>query len=171
MVSLIIKALYFFLPAYIANMAPVLFKKLPLLEIPIWEKKLGKNKTWRGVLVAVLVGLVVFALQKLLYMSGLRSWALIDYADFSILFGAALGFGAIVGDAVKSYYKRKAGIKPGKPWWGFDQLDFVFGGLTAGFIFYVPRVEVVVILIVFSPVLHVLTNRIGYYLGLRKVKS
>lgn len=171
MVWLIIKALYFFLPAYIANMAPVLFRKLPFLDIPIWKNKLGDHKTWRGVVVATLMGVIVFAFQKLLYNSGLQSWALIDYNDFSILLGGALGLGAIIGDAVKSFYKRKAGIKPGKPWWGFDQLDFVVGGILSGFFFYVPDVAVVTILIVVSPILHVSANRIGYWLKIRKVKS
>jgi CDP-2,3-bis-(O-geranylgeranyl)-sn-glycerol synthase len=170
MVSIIIKSLYFFLPAYFANMAPVLFKKLPFLDISISEKLFGKNKTWRGIFVAVVVGYLTFVLQKIAYSEGFTSWALIDYSDFTVLFGAALGLGAIVGDLVKSYYKRKAGIAPGTPWWGFDQLDFVFGGIAASFIFYVPRVEVVTILIVFSPVLHMLVNRIGYFLKIRKAK-
>jgi CDP-2,3-bis-(O-geranylgeranyl)-sn-glycerol synthase len=171
MVWLIVKALYFFLPAYFANMAPVLFKKLPFLEIPIWENKLGKNKTWRGLVIATLMGVIIFSIQKLLHNSGLQSWAIIDYNDFSIFMGGALGLGAIIGDAVKSYYKRKAEIPPGKPWWGFDQLDFVFGGIIGGAFFYVPRVEIVTILIIFSPILHVLTNRIGYWLKIRDVKN
>ena len=99
-VDVILKALYFFLPAYIANMAPVLFKRLPFLDKPIWENKLGRNKTWRGFIVAVLIGGVVFWLQKIAYISGFKNLALIDYADFSILLGLLLGAGAIIGDLV-----------------------------------------------------------------------
>ena len=32
--------------------------------------------------------------------------SLIDYSDFSLLLGFLLGFGAILGDLVKSYFKR-----------------------------------------------------------------
>ncbi|MBI4152466.1 CDP-archaeol synthase [Candidatus Woesearchaeota archaeon] len=168
--SIILQALYYFLPAYIANMAPVLFKNVPFLVMPIWEKKLGKNKTWRGVAAAVLCGIVVFWLQKIAYTAGFTALAIIDYADFSILLGFLLGFGAIIGDAVKSYYKRKAGIEPGERWLGFDQLDFVVGGLIFSFLLYVPPIEVVVVLFLATPFLHIATNHLGYWLGLRKVR-
>lgn len=151
-------------------MAPVLFQKLPFLDKPVWEAKLGKNKTWRGIVVASICGMLVFWLQKIAYTSGFTSLAIIDYSDFSIVLGFLLGFGAIFGDAVKSYYKRKAGIRPGERWLGFDQLDFVIGGLAFSFLVYVPRAEVVVVLFLATPFLHMLTNHIGYWLGMRKVK-
>ncbi len=169
-ISIILQSLYYFLPAYIANMAPVLFQKLPFLDKPIWEKKLGKNKTWRGVVVAALCGVIVFWLQKMAYNFGFTSLAIIDYNDFSVLMGLLLGLGAIVGDSVKSYYKRKAEIQPGMPWPGFDQLDFVVGGLAFSFLLYVPPVEVIVVLFLATPLLHIATNHIGYWLGMRKVK-
>lgn len=168
--SIILQSLYYFLPAYIANMSPVLFQKLPFLNKPIWEAKLGKNKTWRGVVVASLCGMFVFWLQKIVYASGFTSLAIIDYEDFSVLLGFLLGFGAIFGDAIKSYYKRKAGIKPGECWLGFDQLDFVVGGLVFSFFVYVPQVETVVILFLATPLLHIAANHIGYWLGMRKTK-
>lgn len=165
---LIIKSLYFFLPAYVANMAPVLFKWIPWLNKPVHERLLGTNKTWRGIIVATIMGTIVFALQKCAYAAGFTSWALIDYSGFSILLGALLGFGAIAGDAIESYYKRKQGIPPGQPWIPWDQLDFVFGGIVMGFFFYVPPAEVVLVLVVISPILHIATNYIGYLLGIRK---
>ncbi|NQV91129.1 CDP-archaeol synthase, partial [Candidatus Woesearchaeota archaeon] len=162
--------LYFFLPAYFANMAPIFVKKIPFLNIPIWEKKLGTHKTWRGVVSAVVFGGLVFWLQKVAYVAGFRSFAVIDYNDFSILLGVLLGFGAIFGDAVKSYYKRKAKIKEGQPWPVFDQIDFVVGGLVFSWFVFVPPVEVALVLIVLSPILHILISYSGYLLGLRKVK-
>ena len=116
----ILSCLYFFLPAYVANMAPVFAKKLPFLGIPIHAKLFGKNKTWRGIIVAVLSGGLVFWIQKLLYNSGFVTFSIIDYADFSLLLGFLLGAGAILGDLVKSYYKRKAEIPPGESWAGFS---------------------------------------------------
>ena len=104
------------------------------------------------------------------YNFGFTSLAIIDYNDFSVLMGLLLGLGAIVGDSVKSYYKRKAEIQPGMPWPGFDQLDFVVGGLAFSFLLYVPPVEVIVVLFLATPLLHIATNHIGYWLGMRKVK-
>ena len=170
MFTLILKALYFFLPAYFANMAPVLLKKIPFGAKPIWEKRLGRNKTWRGLVVATIMGGSVFGLQKVAYVMGFRSLAVIDYSDFSVWLGLLLGFGAIFGDAVKSYYKRKADIKEGTPWPVFDQIDFVVGGLVISWFVYVPPAEVVLIILLLSPVLHVVVNYFGYLIGIKKNK-
>lgn len=167
---LILQSLYFFLPAYLANMAPPLFKWLPFLNRPIHEKRLGAHKTWRGVIVATLIGTLVFVLQKWAYSLGFTQLALIDYSGFSIILGTLLGFGAILGDAIKSYYKRKMNISPGEPWLVYDQLDFVIGGLLLGMFFYVPQAEVVLILLIISPLLHLLFNYFGYLLGVNKNK-
>ncbi len=165
---LILKSLYFFLPAYLANMAPVLTKKVPFLNKPIWESKLGKNKTWRGVVMAVLTGTIVFAIQKYAYQQGFTSLALIDYDGFSILLGTLLGGGVILGDAVESYFKRKKNIPPGERWIPWDQLDFVLGGLALGCFLYVPAVEVVLIIVLISPLLHIAFNHLGYFLKINK---
>lgn len=167
---IVLDSLYFFLPAYIANMSPVLFRKLPIANKIINAKVFGKNKTWRGVLIASIMGTLVFYLQKIAYISGFTKFALIDYSDFSLTLGFLLGLGAITGDLVKSYYKRKAKIEPGKPWPFWDQEDFVFGALILSFFVYVPPAEVAAVLMLASPLLHVAANYLGYLLGIRKVK-
>jgi CDP-2,3-bis-(O-geranylgeranyl)-sn-glycerol synthase len=167
---IVISSLYFFLPAYLANMFPSLAKNVPFLRFPVWEKKLGKNKTWRGVFIATLTGGLVFWLQKLVYAKGFTAWAIIDYSGFSIVLGFLMGFGAIFGDLVESYYKRKIGIAPGKPWMPFDQLDFVIGALVLSFFIYVPPVSIVLILIIASPLLHLIFNRFGYWLKIQQNK-
>ena len=168
--EMIIQALYFFLPAYVANMMPVFLMKVPILDVAVSKKYFGKNKSWRGVVGAIFAGGVVFWIQKLLFVNGFTEWAIIDYADYSILLGVLLGLGAILGDLVESYYKRKAGIAPGKPWFPFDQLDFVFGGITLSFFVYVPPARFIVVLFVITPLLHIMTNHVGYWLKLRDVK-
>jgi CDP-2,3-bis-(O-geranylgeranyl)-sn-glycerol synthase len=170
MFELILKSLYFFLPVYFANMAPVLFKWIPFASKPIYEKWFGKNKTWRGLIVATIIGTIVFLLQKLVYNMGFTSFALIDYNGFPFLLGALMGLGAILGDLVESYYKRKNDILPGKSWIPWDQLDFVIGGLVLTLFFYVPKINVIVILLLISPLLHVAFSYLGYLLKLKKDK-
>ena len=167
---MILESLYFFLPGYIANMAPVLLRRIPFGSKPIHEKSFGSHKTWRGLVVAVLVGGLVFWLQQWLYNAGFQDWALIDYADFPSWFGFLQGAGVILGDLVKSFYKRKQGIKPGHPWWGWDQLDFVIGGVLIGFFVYVPPIQTVLVLLVLSPILHMLANNVGYLLKIRETR-
>jgi CDP-2,3-bis-(O-geranylgeranyl)-sn-glycerol synthase len=166
--ELILKSLYFFLPAYLANMAPVLVKKIPFLERAVSVKYFGENKTWRGLVVATIAGGLVFIIQQMFYNSGFKSLALIDYSGFSIFMGFYMGAGAILGDLVKSYYKRKADIPAGKPWPVFDQIDFVIGGIFGASFFYVAQGEVFLILLVFSPLLHVIVNYLGYVLKIKK---
>ncbi len=166
---LLLQSLYFFLPAYFANMAPVLLRFLPL-GIPVHERLFGPNKTWRGLIVAPLAGGLIFGLQKVLYSAGFTSLAIIDYADFSVVLGFLLGAGAILGDLVKSYYKRKEGLKPGERWIPWDQLDFVIGGMVFSFFVYVPPVEVAFTLLIVSPFLHIAVNHLGYWLGVRESK-
>ncbi len=165
---LLFKSLYFFLPAYIANMSPVLFRKIPFLEKPISEKYFGSHKTWRGLIVAVIMGIIIFGLQKIAYTLGFTQLALIDYSDYSLLVGLFLGAGAILGDLVKSYYKRKAEIPPGDPWVPFDQIDFAVGGLIGVCFVFVPPAEVALIILVASPLLHFIINFIGFYLKINK---
>ncbi len=167
---LILKALYFFLPAYLANMAPVLFKWLPFLEKPVHKNKFGHHKTWRGLITATLIGGLVFYLQKLAYVSGFTKLAIIDYSGFTILLGFLLGFGAIFGDLVESYYKRKLGIKPGESWKVWDQTDFVIGGILFSFFVYIPPVSVIVLLLTISPLLHITVNHLSYWLRIRDSK-
>lgn len=167
--KLIFTSLYFFLPAYAANMAPVLFHWLPG-GVPINRKFFGENKTWRGIIVAVLTGGLVFWLQQILHALGSRDFALIAYTDFSVALGFLLGAGAILGDLVKSYIKRGYGIPPGKRWLPWDQLDFVLGGIIFSWFIFVPPAEVVLVLLIISPPLHIAVNHIGYWLRIRKEK-
>ncbi len=182
---LLLKALYFFLPAYFANMSPVIFQKVPVLNKPISERFFGKNKTWRGLVSAVLVGFLVYLLQVVLYRFsfnvialGNNGWfwslvqeiSLINYLEYSLWLGFLLGFGAILGDIIESYVKRKVGFKPGDSWFPFDQLDFVIGALLLSALVYVPGVLVVTIILIVSPLLHLATNYVAYLVGVRDAK-
>ena len=150
-------------------MAPILLKWIPFLEKPVHKKKFGSHKTWRGLILASLTGILVFWLQIYLFQfSFFQNISLIDYSGFTVLLGFLLGFGAIIGDLVKSYYKRKNNIKPGQSWIPYDQIDFVLGGIIFSFFVYVPTVSVVVILLLISPLLHIAANVIGYLLGINK---
>lgn len=132
--------LYFFVPAYAANIAPVLVRgHFAALATPIDGGRtfggiriLGGHKTWRGLVAGVIAGVAAFAAQRALYAAGIfHQLALVDYGATGLGLGALMGLGAGVGDAVKSFAKRRVGIAPGDPWIGFDQLDFMLGSYLA----------------------------------------
>lgn len=169
---LIIQSVYFILPAYIANIAPVFAKKINFLNIPVdFGKKIskkpifGSHKTWRGIVSATIFGGIVFYLQQLLYgQQFFRYISLIDYPKYTVALGFIMGFGAIFGDLVKSFFKRRKGIGAGKRWVPFDQVDFVIGALVFSSIFYVPSLIVWVILILISIPVHIIARHIGFLL-------
>ncbi len=161
------------LPAYFANMAPVMMKNTfrflakPIdLNLRFMGKPLfGKNKTFRGLIFAVIFAMIIFYIQKTI---GYNS--IIDYSQYSLWLGFLLGFGAIIGDLVESFFKRQLNISSGKPWIPFDQIDFVLGALFFSLFVFLPTWQAVVTIIVMSPVLHIIVNHSAYFLRIRKEK-
>ena len=160
-------------------MIPVLMRKrFKFLARPIdcgvkWKGRpiFGKNKTWRGLIAGTLMGALVFWIQILLYEGGITvSISLLDYSAWCPLFGAMMGLGAIVGDMIESFFKRRIGIKPGKSWVPFDQLDFIIGALMLISIAFVPPWQAWITLLILTPLLHIATNHAAYHLKIRKQK-
>lgn len=165
------------LPAYLANMAPIFFRKLDFLNYPLdfnirlrGKPLLGKNKTFRGLLFGTLLAIITAYLQSVLVR--LPAWARLSLLDYSnwLWIGFLLGFGALFGDAAESFVKRRLGIKPGGRFLPWDQLDFVFGALLFVSIVFLPPFRVVLTLIVVTFFLHIATVRSAYYLRIRKEK-
>lgn len=174
--QLLLQALYIMIPAYVANMAPVWVKSIPLLDIPMdfgqtfrHKRIFGAHKTWRGFSFGVLMSLAAIYLQSVLYsVDFFRSISLINYRSDQVLPLLGMGAGALLGDAVKSFFKRQVGVAEGRSWIPFDQIDFVVGALvvTAGLL-PLTILHIVIILLI-SPILHVLANIFGYYVGINK---
>jgi len=166
--------LWTFLPAFIANAVPVLLPHIPYLKHwhqPIAEKHLGKNKTWRGLvmgtLAAVLVAWLQYELGELGILSGLRILRL-GFAE-SFITGFLLGFGALFGDAVKSFFKRRMGIAPGRAWPVIDGIDYMVGAIIFVSPFYVPSFMEIIILLVIGPLASLAANLFSYVVGWKNV--
>lgn len=173
----LLKCFYLMLPAYFANMAPVIVKKIDLFAFPIdFNRKLynkpvfGKNKTFRGLIFGIIFSIIIAYLQFLLYRFGLfKNLSLFNYNNW-LLFGFLMGLGALTGDMVKSFFKRRLGLKPGAKFIPFDQTDFVVGAL----IFIMPifdlTLKIFFISILLSFILHIIVNHIAFYLKIRNEK-
>jgi len=143
----VLQVLWLFVPAYLANMSPVLAKEwFPRYGAPMdggrsfrGRRLLGDHKTWRGLVAGVVVGTVVYELQRLLHAAGiLPGLVLLDYDGEPLVPGFLMGLGTGVGDAVKSFFKRRVDIAPGASWPVFDQLDFFAGAYLFLSVVYVP---------------------------------
>ena len=181
MALIIIELLWFMLPAYIANILPGGFKsKLKFLAIPVdFGKKFrgkritGNHKTLRGFIVGSLGAAITGWFQQLLYnhSSFLHSISILDYNNVNaVLLGFLMGFGALFGDSLKSFFKRQRGIPPGERWLPFDQVDWVIGSLTFSSLIFVPGLKYILVALVMFPPLHISFNQIFYRLGARDAK-
>jgi CDP-2,3-bis-(O-geranylgeranyl)-sn-glycerol synthase len=173
----VLQILYFFLPAYLANMSPVLVRPwLRSLAVPIdggmsfrGKRILGDHKTWRGLLAGTVVGVIAYELQRFANETGFASdLLLIDYAAHPLLPGLLMGLGAGVGDAVKSFFKRRIDIEPGASWPVFDQLDFFIGA----YLFVAPITAPPLLPTLLSlPIIffgNMASEAVGYWLGFKE---
>jgi CDP-2,3-bis-(O-geranylgeranyl)-sn-glycerol synthase len=94
---------------------------------------------------------------------------LVYYPELFVLFGFLAGFGAIFGDLLKSFFKRRVGIRSGGAWPVFDQLDFIIGFFAFTYLIVWPMPEVVITIMLITLILHPLTNIVSYLLGFKKV--
>lgn len=155
-------------PMYVANASAMIFGgKTPIDGGKhFWDGKplLGKGKTWKGTLMGVLLG--TFAgLLIWNFFSAEAALLSSEYPSYAFL----LALGAIVGDMVGSFIKRRMNIERGKQAPLLDQLDFVIGGLVLGLVYFQPDVVQVLVLILITPLIHSLANRIAFLLKLKNV--
>jgi len=156
-------AIWFILPAYFASISPVWFRlrgKKPLDFGRTFRDKpiFGPSKTVRGFIGGALCGSLLGGIQQFVFGK-----------PEGLLLGVLLGFGAMTGDAVKSFFKRQRGIPPGKSWFPFDQLDFVVGGLVFAAALETPTFAELIIIFVLTPPLHLLSNIADHKVGLKEV--
>src|SRR5690242_14223793 len=136
MLESIFFAFWFFGPAGLANLAAFTSGKIGILKkfnYPVdgyrrfrGTRILGSHKTIRGFLAAIVAGIFCVYLEIFLYNSFamIRQLVPLDYSEVNpFLLGTLLGFGALTGDSIKSFFKRQVHIQPGRSWIPFDQID------------------------------------------------
>jgi len=177
----LIFAFWFFGPVGLANLGAFLSAKIPglkKLSYPIdfnlkfrGKRIFGSHKTIRGFITGIAIGIItvsfqIYAYNRSAFLQGIMP---IDYSVIDpVIFGFLCGFGALAGDAIKSFFKRQISIFPGQSWFPFDQTDYIIGGILFTWI-YIPLdfVQYMFILIIWF-LLHPFTSFIGYLLRLKR---
>lgn len=167
MVSLIYSAILYpiiyIFPAYVANALPVIFGggKDPL----DFKKKLGgkrifgDHKTVRGTLSGLIGGVIVGYLESIVFGLG-----------FMLAVSVLLVVGAIFGDLLGSFIKRRMGWESGRSVPVLDQYGFfVFALVFAFWLGNLPTWYGLIFITVLTGILHMLTNIGAHRLKLKKV--
>lgn len=166
-----IEAFLFLMPAFVAIIIPVFVRRLNVLDIPVWKKAFGKNKTYRGLVFGLAGALITIRIQYQLYTDYfvIRALGMVYYDQLNyMLLGLLLGSGALAGDLIKSFFKRQLSIPEGKDWIPFDQIDFVLGAIASSF-FIAPYTYLqAMMLIIVGGISHFITVKICKRLGIRK---
>ena len=153
--NLILLAIWWILPAWIANGVPVLVGGGKPLDFgkkcSDGRRVLGDGKTIRGIAAGIAAGTLVGLLQ----------------GRFEL--GVLLSVGAIFGDAAASFVKRRLDFKRGQALLVVDQLDFVVGALLFGAMVEFPVPSLLIAILILTPAIHLAANFGAYRLGLKKV--
>ena len=168
-------AIWVMLPAYLPNnFAALTGGGMPVDMGRNWtdgRRILGDGKTIRGFVGGVTAGILIGAVQMYAEISGLVPW----FPPHTLTAVILLAIGSLLGDMVKSFFKRRQGIDRGGEWFLVDQLDFVVGALLLTLLFdpiwmlNTMTIPLLIVILVLTPLLHRTVNIIGYKLGLKKV--
>ncbi len=185
-VTVLAQAFWIIIPVYTANATAVLVGGgTPIDFGRHWRdgrRILGDGKTWSGLLVGTLLGMIAGfgCAVAASFMQG-TEYAFVGLTAFEgfplmipILF--SLCFGALLGDLIESFSKRRVGIARGDDWIPFDQLDFLVGALgfsllvstvlqvsglsAANWFFSTLTIWHLLILVVVTPFIHIMANLI-----------
>lgn len=137
------------------------------------KELLGTHKTWRGFITGVLAGWLAFVILQLFVHHVHWGWVhtiatTSGYAKLPWIVGPLMGVGALGGDAIKSFFKRQAGVASGKSWIPFDQLDYIIGAVLIMLPFAVLTAADYIWMFIIWFGMHLLFSYLGYKWGLKE---
>jgi CDP-2,3-bis-(O-geranylgeranyl)-sn-glycerol synthase len=163
------------LPAYVPNpVAALLGGGTPIdfgRNFSDGNRVFGNGKTYRGLFIGILAGIITGLI--LIWFAGRVPVA--SLPKHTLLSVTLLATGALLGDLVKSFFKRRFGKERGTKWPVADQYDLVAGAFLLliigdpAWFFATVTLPVFLIIIIITPVLHRATNIIGYLFKVKEV--
>ena len=179
-----INAFWLFVPAYLPNSAAVIFGGGTKMDLgktfPDGMRVLGDGKTWRGFFGGWLAGIFIGLIEVLLsHPFDAENHLGFGPFPWPLFIVAVLALGAVLGDALGSFIKRRLGYHRGEKAPILDQYDFfitaaVLTALCFPQWFYENFLDGIRLwgfigLIVFTYFLHRGVNILGFRMGKKKV--
>ncbi len=158
-VTLVASAFEFIFPAYCANAAPVLGgggKPIDLgRNFADGKRIFGAHKTFRGFAFGLGIGVGVGIIDCLIFR-------------FPWLFALLTPMGALLGDLVGAFIKRRLNLPPGALLPVVDQIDFVVGALVFALPLSIVSWQLAIAVLLITPPIHLFTNFLAYKAKLKK---
>ena len=178
MLDILAATVWLLLPAYTPNNFAVVFGGGTPIDMGRkfidGKRILGDGKTIRGFVAGVLGGLLVAHIQRFVEtLAGVGLYSSLDYSSFFIL-AFCLAFGALTGDLIGSFVKRRVGVERGASFPVLDQLGFLIVAMGFAYLFSPDfgklfTRSIILTGIIITPLLHLSANVIAYKLGLKDV--
>jgi CDP-2,3-bis-(O-geranylgeranyl)-sn-glycerol synthase len=194
---IIIQAFWIVIPIYVANASAVIVGGgIPIDFGKTWRdgrRILGDGKTWKGLFAGAFLGMTVgFGLAvaaSYLSESDYSFLGLTNFEGFPLMIPLlfSLCFGALLGDIIESFFKRRIGRDRGQDWIPFDQLDFIIGALvfsvvmseflfilhltTSQWFFVHITIWHILVLLIVTPFIHITANVLFRVLKKRPAKN
>ncbi len=168
LILLLLQAIWFIWPAYCANAFPTVVKgKKPLDGGKFFGKNrlFGDSKTIEGTLLGILFGIIIGSVQMYTHQF-IPSY--LGLFQFTLSIVVLMSIGTLVGDIAGSFIKRRLDMKPGDSAIPMDQLGFLILALIFMTPLYVPKLDVLIVLVIITPVIHIGTNVIAYAMKLKE---
>ncbi len=179
----ILQGLWLILPAFAANSGAVFFGGGRPVDGGKFHRDgrryLGDGKTWRGVIGGITFGVFIGVLQ--IIANSFSEWPEFTFGFFphNLVVAFSLAFGALLGDMIGSYFKRRMGKERGSKAPILDQYDFLIMAFVLVLVFeagwflehYINDYAFLGLIAVMAitPILHRLSNIIGYRIGRKEV--
>ena len=165
------------MPAYVANATPVIFGGGRPIDggrkfidgRPIF----GPGKTVRGFVAGLAAGILIGSIQWLatdpfgIWQGGQYYSIAVSGALGAVTLSFLLALGALLGDMMGSFIKRRLGLPRGSRALGLDQLGFVAIALLLASLVASFSWQMVAVLFVLTLPIHMGTNFVNYKLGLK----
>lgn len=161
--SELILAITFILPCYVSSMSPIILSRFITGRTPLdlgrnfidGRRILGDGKSIEGFVFGSATG----------YIAGIM-------ISGDPVLSFILSVGAMCGDSLGSFIKRRLGLRRGSPLPLVDQLDFVLVPIAICYAFHpigAPGLMGIIYIVLVTPPLHVISNAIAYLMKLKEV--
>jgi CDP-2,3-bis-(O-geranylgeranyl)-sn-glycerol synthase len=181
-VVIILRSIWFILPAYVANpMAVLAHGTFPIdfnKRFIDGNRLFGKGKTWAGFFVGSISGIVLGLIQNVIATIAPNSIFPVFNENIvsAVIIITLLSVGSMTGDLLGSFIKRRLKIASGAEVIGLDQYPFLLVSLLFLYIWsnyffmhFFYNIVALLTLIIFTPIIHRLVNLLGYRTGKKEV--